>query len=147
MDADFKAYITNASFTSSSTAVLCPTLVDTFLKLKFFYTSLFFSSTDQSWVCLGQSSLESVQNEDHHTFFYSFNILKYFFSFRWFWFFTGSISSLRMAISSCSMCFFCFSTAIRNLMPGLTEIQVLCVSAQKEFSKRQGDRQEVDLLI
>ena len=27
-----------------------------------------------------------------------------------------------------------------------TEVQVLCVSAQKEFSERQSDRQEIDLL-
>lgn len=32
-------------------------------------------------------------------------------------------------------------------MSGLTEAHVLCVSVQKEFSKRQSDRQEVDLLI
>ena len=35
---------------------------------------------------------------------------------------------------------------ITHLMSGLTEAQVLCVSEQKGFSKRQGDRQEVDLL-
>ena len=29
---------------------------------------------------------------------------------------------------------------------GLTEVQVLHVSGQKEFSERQSDRQEVDLL-
>ena len=33
------------------------------------------------------------------------------------------------------------------LVSGLTEAQVLCFSAQKEFSERQRDRQEVDLLI
>ena len=31
-------------------------------------------------------------------------------------------------------------------MSGLTEVQVLQVSAQKEFSERQSDRQEIDLL-
>ena len=31
-------------------------------------------------------------------------------------------------------------------MSGLTEVQVLCASAQKEFSERQSDRQETDLL-
>ena len=31
-------------------------------------------------------------------------------------------------------------------MSGLTEVQVLQVSAQKEFSQRASDRQEVDLL-
>ena len=36
---------------------------------------------------------------------------------------------------------------VQWLEPGLTEAQVLCVSAQKEFSKKQSDRQEVDLLI
>lgn len=45
-----KAHIVNSSFTGSSMLVLRSTLVDTFLKLKFFYTSLFFSSMDQSWV-------------------------------------------------------------------------------------------------
>ena len=33
------------------------------------------------------------------------------------------------------------------LVSGLTEVQVLYVSAQKEFSKRQSDRQEMGLLI
>ena len=32
-------------------------------------------------------------------------------------------------------------------MSGFTEAHVLCVSVQKESSKRQSDRQEVDLLI
>ena len=32
-------------------------------------------------------------------------------------------------------------------MSGLTEAQVLRVSAQKEFSERQSDKQEVDLFI
>ena len=32
-------------------------------------------------------------------------------------------------------------------MSGLTEAWVLCVSAQKEFSKKQSECQEVDLLI
>ena len=32
-------------------------------------------------------------------------------------------------------------------MSGLTEVQVLCASVQKEFSERQSDRQEIDLLI
>ena len=36
---------------------------------------------------------------------------------------------------------------ITHLVSGLTEAQVLCVSAQKEFSERQSDRQEVDLLM
>ena len=36
---------------------------------------------------------------------------------------------------------------ITHLVSGHTEAQVLCVSAQKEFSERQSDRQEVDLLI
>ena len=31
-------------------------------------------------------------------------------------------------------------------MSGLTEVQVLCASAQKEFGERQSDRQEIDLL-
>ena len=31
-------------------------------------------------------------------------------------------------------------------MSGLTEVQVLHVSMQKEFSERQSDRQEIDLL-
>ena len=31
-------------------------------------------------------------------------------------------------------------------MSGWTEAQVLCVSALKEFSERQSDRQEIDLL-
>lgn len=33
-----------------------------------------------------------------------------------------------------------------NLVSGLTEVQVLYVSEQKEFSRRQSDRKEVDLL-
>ena len=32
-------------------------------------------------------------------------------------------------------------------MSGLTEAWVLCVSAQKEFSEKQSEYQEVDLLI
>ena len=40
----------------------------------------------------------------------------------------------------------CFLIKITYLVSGLTEVQVLYVSAQKEFSKRQNDRQEVDLL-
>ena len=32
-------------------------------------------------------------------------------------------------------------------MSELTEVQVLCVSMQKELSERQSDRQEIDLLI
>ena len=35
----------------------------------------------------------------------------------------------------------------QSLEPGLTNAQVLCVSAQKEFSKKQSDGQEVDFLI
>ena len=31
-------------------------------------------------------------------------------------------------------------------MSGLAEVQVLCASAQKEFSERQSDRPETDLL-
>ena len=31
-------------------------------------------------------------------------------------------------------------------MSGLTEVQILCVSAQKEFSERQSDRQKIGLL-
>ena len=31
-------------------------------------------------------------------------------------------------------------------MSGLTEVQVLYASAQKEFSERQSDRQEINLL-
>ena len=30
-------------------------------------------------------------------------------------------------------------------MSGLTEAQVLCISAQKEFNERQNDTQEIDL--
>ena len=37
-------------------------------------------------------------------------------------------------------------TKITHLVSGLNEAQVLCLSAQKEFSKRQSDRQEADLL-
>ena len=33
-----------------------------------------------------------------------------------------------------------------HLVSGLTKVQVLCVSAQKEFSKRQSDRREIDTL-
>ena len=36
---------------------------------------------------------------------------------------------------------------ITHLVSGLTDAQVLSVSPQKEFSKRQSDRQEVDFLI
>ena len=36
---------------------------------------------------------------------------------------------------------------ITHLVCGLSEAQVLCVSAQKEFSKRQSERQETDLWI
>ena len=35
---------------------------------------------------------------------------------------------------------------ITHLVPGLIEVQVLCVSVQKEFSK-QSDREEIDFLI
>ena len=35
-----------------------------------------------------------------------------------------------------------FLTRITHLVSGLTEVQVLCVSAQKEFSKKQNDRQD-----
>ena len=35
---------------------------------------------------------------------------------------------------------------ITHPMSGLTEAQVLHASSQKEFSERQGDRQEIDLL-
>lgn len=31
-------------------------------------------------------------------------------------------------------------------MSGITEVQVLCALAQKEFSEIQSDRQEIDLL-
>ena len=36
-------------------------------------------------------------------------------------------------------------TEITHLVSGLTEAQVLDVSSQKEFSKRQSDRLEMDL--
>ena len=36
---------------------------------------------------------------------------------------------------------------VTHLVSGLTEAQVLYISALKEFSERQSDRQEVDLLI
>ena len=39
------------------------------------------------------------------------------------------------------------SSSLAELVSGLTEAQVLCVSVQKEFSERQSDRQEVDLLM
>ena len=35
---------------------------------------------------------------------------------------------------------------ITHMVSGLTEAQVLCVSAEKEFRERQSDRQEIDLL-
>ena len=38
-------------------------------------------------------------------------------------------------------------TKITHLVSGLNEPQAVYVSVQKEFSKRQSDRQEVDLLI
>ena len=30
---------------------------------------------------------------------------------------------------------------------GLTEVQILCASAQKEFSERQSDKQEIGVLV
>ena len=39
-----------------------------------------------------------------------------------------------------------FLIKITHLVSGLAEVQVLSVSAQKEFSERQSDRQEIDLL-
>ena len=39
-----------------------------------------------------------------------------------------------------------FLIRITHPVPGLTEVQVLCASAQKEFSERQSDRQEIGLL-
>ena len=39
-----------------------------------------------------------------------------------------------------------YKMRITHLVSGLTEVQGLCVSAQKEFSKRQSDRQERVLL-
>ena len=39
-----------------------------------------------------------------------------------------------------------FKIRITHLVFGLTEAQVLCVSAKKKFSERQSDRQEIDLL-
>ena len=38
------------------------------------------------------------------------------------------------------------SRSVIHLASGLTEPQVFCASAQKEFSERQSDRQEIDLL-
>ena len=37
-----------------------------------------------------------------------------------------------------------FSIRITQLVSELTEVKVLCVSAQKEFSKGQSNRQEID---
>ena len=37
-----------------------------------------------------------------------------------------------------------FLVRITHLVLGLTEAQVFCVSVQKEFNKRQSDRQEID---
>ena len=39
-----------------------------------------------------------------------------------------------------------FKLALTHLMSGLTEVQVLYASNQKEFSERQSDRQEIALL-
>ena len=39
-----------------------------------------------------------------------------------------------------------FSTRVTHLVSGLTEAQGFCVSVQKEFNKRQSNRQEIDLL-
>ena len=41
----------------------------------------------------------------------------------------------------------CLLVRITYLVSGLTEAQVLNISVQKEFIKRQNDRQEVDVLI
>ena len=39
-----------------------------------------------------------------------------------------------------------FKIKIMHLVSGLTEVQVLYVLAQKEFNKRQSDREEIDSL-
>ena len=39
-----------------------------------------------------------------------------------------------------------FQVKFTHPVSGLTEVQVRCVSAQKEFSERQSDRQEIDVL-
>ena len=44
------------------------------------------------------------------------------------------------------MFLFCFLIRITQLVCRLTEVQVLYVSAQKESSERQHNRQEIDLL-
>ena len=42
---------------------------------------------------------------------------------------------------------YCLFIRITHLVSGLTEAWVLCVSGQKEFSEKQSEYQEVDLLI
>ena len=43
-------------------------------------------------------------------------------------------------------CFVLFSLESLNPVSGISEVQVLCTSARKEFIERQSDRQEIDLL-